>query len=60
MPVIIAPRDFDTWLSGDDPTRLAVLLRPYDGLLRAIKVSRLVNSPKLDDPACIAPLETAG
>ena len=60
MPAIIAPREFDTWLSGDDPTRLAVLLRPYDGLLRAIKVSRHVNSPKLDDPACIAPLETAG
>ena len=38
------------------PQRLRALLRPYTGQLEAYEVSRLVNSPANDVPACIEPV----
>jgi putative SOS response-associated peptidase YedK len=56
MPVIIAPDDFDAWLSAD----LAIaanLLRPApDDQLAAIQVSDRVNSADADDPALVEPV----
>jgi putative SOS response-associated peptidase YedK len=62
MPVILAPADYGPWLDASlyEPERLRALLnpRPHEGLeLRA--VSRRVNRPEHDDPACIAPLQEA-
>jgi len=57
MPVILAARDYDVWLSPtSDPTRVQGLLVPLaaDACL-AHPVSRLVNSPAHDVPDCIAP-----
>ncbi len=59
MPVILEPADYALWLDSRlrEPERLRVLLRPQPGEdfeLRA--VSRRVNRPDHDDPACIAPL----
>lgn len=59
MPVIVAPAAFDLWLDPevDGPLLLENILRPApDDLLEAHPVSRLVNSPANDEPACIAPL----
>ncbi|MBK1725084.1 SOS response-associated peptidase [Thiocystis violacea] len=59
MPVILQPRDFQTWL---DPTRKAVaelqeLLRPCPvEQLNIHPVSTRVNRPVEDDPALIQPL----
>lgn len=54
MPVILDPADFGAWLEAGGVGRLV----PYAGAeLAAIPVSTRVNSPKNDDPACIAPLE---
>ena len=59
MPVILEPADYALWLDSRlrEPERLRALLRPQPGEdfeLRA--VSRRVNHPDHDDPACIAPL----
>ncbi len=59
MPVIVPPAAFDVWLDpgAKDPTLLENILRPApDDLLEAYPVSRLVNSPANDEPACIEPL----
>jgi putative SOS response-associated peptidase YedK len=58
MPVILRPEDYGTWLDRDtDPQQAAKLLRPYtDGELEAVPVSKTVNSPKNDTPACVTPL----
>jgi putative SOS response-associated peptidase YedK len=56
MPVILAPSDFDAWLDPgrQDAAELAPLLRPApDDLLDAYPVSRRVNKPAFDDPACL-------
>jgi putative SOS response-associated peptidase YedK len=56
MPVIIASDEIDFWL---DPGRLDVevllpLLTPFPaGEMVATRVSRRVNNPKSDDPACL-------
>lgn len=61
MPVIVARPDYDLWL---DPAPLApealdkILVTPDAQALELYEVSRLVNSPRNDVPACIAP--TAG
>ena len=63
MPVILEPADYALWLDSRlrEPERLRALLCPRPGEdfeLRA--VSRHVNRPGHDDPACTAPLsETA-
>lgn len=59
MAAILRPDDEAAWIdpmSGIDD--LLQMLRPYDsGELEAIPVSRAVNSPAHDSPACIAPIE---
>ncbi len=57
MPVILAPEDYEQWLDPEGNTaELAALLRPYPaGAMRAYPVSRFVNDPKHEGPACIAP-----
>ena len=56
MPVILDPRNYDHWLdsSQNDP---ASLLNAYPSELMAYhEVSLRVNSPKNDDPECLAPV----
>jgi putative SOS response-associated peptidase YedK len=58
MPVVIHPEDRRVWLSPDtEPAALAALLAPApDALFEAWPVSRLVNSPEVDEPICVLPL----
>lgn len=63
MPVILEPGEYGLWLdrrvTGRD--RLESLLGPLeDGRLEFYRVSRRVNRPENDDPACIEPAEGAG
>jgi putative SOS response-associated peptidase YedK len=58
MPVILCPADYDTWL---DPAVAAdavqTLMRPYAAEeMAAFPVSREVNNPRNDTPACIEAL----
>jgi putative SOS response-associated peptidase YedK len=59
MPVIL-PRDgYSRWLDPEEkePAQLTDLLQPYPAEeMIAYPVSRLVNSPNNEDPACIQPL----
>ncbi len=60
MPVILAPDAWDAWLAPESASAgaLTALLRPYTGDgLTAQRIGRLVNDPRSDEPACIAPLE---
>lgn len=62
MPVLIGRDDYDVWLDPgiDDIKRLEPLLRPPgSGELTACPVSRYVNSPRSEGPACIEPAEGA-
>jgi putative SOS response-associated peptidase YedK len=61
MPVILPPEHYARWLDPavQDPALLQPLLRPAPALVQALqarRVSRLVNSPRNDSPACLAPL----
>jgi putative SOS response-associated peptidase YedK len=57
MPAIVAPADFDRWLTSPDPDEAMALLRPApDDLLQAIQVSDRVNRAESDDPGLIAPV----
>jgi len=56
MPVILRPEHVAPWIASTrrDPEQLAPLLAPIDeGLLETYPVSKLVNTPAFDDPACI-------
>jgi putative SOS response-associated peptidase YedK len=58
MPVILPPEAYAPWLEPAEqrPEALQGWLRPYDAaLMKAYPVSRLVNSPANDVPACIQP-----
>lgn len=62
MPVILEPESYGLWL--DPATRasapLRALLRPFQGeRMLAYPVSTRVNSPRNDDPACAAPLDSS-
>ncbi len=59
MPVILSPSSWSTWLSSDtDAGTLEELLEGYrKAPLQLRPVSRLVNSPRNDEPACIEPVE---
>ena len=60
MPLILPERAYDQWLdpSVQDPTLLRPLLEPFDAVeLMAYPVSPRVNSPRVDDAACVAPLD---
>jgi putative SOS response-associated peptidase YedK len=58
MPVILKPEDYETWLDPkprEIPDALA-LVKPYEGEdFEAYEVSRLVNSPKNEQPECVLP-----
>ncbi len=58
MPVILRPEDEALWLdrSVTDAPALLPLLVPYPAdAMEAYAVSRQVNAPTVDDPACITP-----
>jgi putative SOS response-associated peptidase YedK len=57
MPAILAAAEYDAWLRGSAP-QAHLLLRPYSAeSMRAWKVSRRVNDPKLvNDERLIEPL----
>lgn len=55
MPAILADEEMQAlWLDYRHAVELKRLLMPYTGQLEAYEVSRLVNSPAVDDPRCIA------
>jgi putative SOS response-associated peptidase YedK len=57
MPVILHEADFEAWLGSKDEAKALAVLRPYPAERTAYyAVSRRVNSPKFDDPECIAPV----
>jgi len=61
MPVILPTSAYDTWLDPGihDPKRLQPLLVPFAGdEMEAYPVSRLVNDPENDLPACLKRIET--
>jgi len=61
MPVIVDPAAYALWLNPSEaaPADLAPLLKPYPaGGMTAYAVSRYVNRPQNDSPACIAPADT--
>jgi putative SOS response-associated peptidase YedK len=58
MPVIVPVDAYDVWLDPavQDPAAVADLLAPYAaGRMTATPVSRRVNNPRFDDPACLEP-----
>ncbi|MDY7108582.1 MAG: SOS response-associated peptidase [Planctomycetota bacterium] len=60
MPVIIPREAYDLWLDEtvQDPAKLEKLLSPVSGgLLEVYPISRRINSPRHDDPACLDPAE---
>jgi len=59
MPVILAGRDRDTWLTPDaDPAQLKPLLRPFESeSLVADPVSTAVNNPRNDVAECAKPIQ---
>jgi mannose-6-phosphate isomerase-like protein (cupin superfamily) len=59
MPVILPTSAYDTWLDPNihDPKRLQPVLVPFPAdEMEAYPVSRLVNDPENDVPACIQPI----
>jgi putative SOS response-associated peptidase YedK len=57
MPVIVPPAERDRWLDPSaDPEELRALMDRFTGEGLAVRqVSRRVNSPANDDPACLDP-----
>jgi putative SOS response-associated peptidase YedK len=58
MPLILAERDWDTWLDPDTPLDAELLAHPPD--VRGIElreVSRLVNSIRNNGPQLLEPVE---
>ncbi|OGA17336.1 MAG: hypothetical protein A3H32_05620 [Betaproteobacteria bacterium RIFCSPLOWO2_02_FULL_63_19] len=51
MPVVLAPPDYEAWLSGPDPG--ALLGSRASVTFSARRVSTRVNSPRFDDVQCI-------
>ncbi|WP_324781179.1 SOS response-associated peptidase [Thiobacillus sedimenti] len=54
MPLIVAPADYDAWLSAGS-TELPAAVPPE--ALRAYPVSPLVSNARNDVPACLEPIE---
>jgi putative SOS response-associated peptidase YedK len=55
MPVIIAPTDYQRWLTGPDQTAKRLLV-PYTSGMTIVPVSDRVNNLRDDDVGLIAPL----
>jgi len=55
MPVILEPSFYNVWLNPahEHQAQLQALLVPYSGRLTVYPVSRRVNNPTNDDPACV-------
>ena len=49
MPVILDPKDFDQWLSGQ-PEQVVPPACPTNRSLKAYPISKLVNSPRNKSP----------
>jgi putative SOS response-associated peptidase YedK len=59
MPVILAPKDYDRWLSPLEPDPRD-LLKPYPSAPLAMwRISTRVNSPENDDPSIMDPIDGA-
>lgn len=58
MPVILPEENYSRWLNPNEmPWVLESMLQPFPpGKMTAFPVSRLVNSPANDVPACVVPL----
>ncbi|GAB6056918.1 SOS response-associated peptidase [Desulfonatronum parangueonense] len=56
MPVIIRPEDYQAWL--DNPrVQIDALLQPFNAMhTLMMPISPRINSPKNNDPECIAPV----
>jgi putative SOS response-associated peptidase YedK len=58
MPVILKPEDFEEWLAPETTiARARALVRPYDGPMRAWKVSTRVNKVANEGGENIRPLD---
>ena len=54
MPVILHRDDEQRWISAQPDPSLVELLKPYPAeMMEAWPVSKLVNSPKIDEPEII-------
>jgi putative SOS response-associated peptidase YedK len=59
MPVMLNASGGREWLAQNSTRQLLSLLKPYPAdAMQAYPVSRMVNSPQTDEPACILPLES--
>jgi putative SOS response-associated peptidase YedK len=60
MPVILHAEDYARWLDPRTPAAEAqALIRPYDGAMRAYRVSTYVNAPRNLGAECAAPWDAA-
>jgi putative SOS response-associated peptidase YedK len=58
MPLILDPRDYETWLNPkSDPQTLDWLLRPAVEGLMTYAVNPMVNGSKNDSPTCTEPAQ---
>lgn len=59
MPVILAPEDYDTWLSGEArPDQLRELLAPFPAEeMKSFPVSPQVNHARAEGPQLVEPVE---
>ncbi len=59
MPVILTPKDEQTWLACDDESELLSLLKPYNRTeIDFYSISKEVNSPKNNNSGLIARYES--
>ena len=57
MPVIVAPKDEEHWLTADTDEAITHLLRPYAAKhTHAYEISTLVNNPRNDSPEILKPV----
>jgi putative SOS response-associated peptidase YedK len=56
MPVVIAPGDFELWLTGETEDATALLKPANDDVLEAFPVSDRVNKADADDPGLLLPV----
>lgn len=60
MPVMLLPEEYEQWLSASTTDAVESLLRPLPAEeMTAHPVSPRVNSPHTDEPALVAPLNSA-
>lgn len=58
MPAILTADLEDIWLNSNNPEEIRAILKPFDpNQMQAFEVSKLVNSPRNDNPAVILPVD---